>query len=56
MVAIIKMLVLFIKNLIAVGKFGGQEGVDEYLGTLESLWSSISALFGGAEEETTEGE
>ena len=49
-VEIIKLLVFFIKNIIAVGKFGGAEGVSEYMGTLEGLWNSISSLFTALEE------
>ncbi len=52
MVFLIKMLVFFIKNMIAIGKLGGMEGLDEYLASLEQLLSGLA----GGEDEAAEGE
>ena len=52
MVFLIKLLVFFIKNMIAIGKLGGTEGLDEYLASLEQLLSGIA----GGDDESVEGE
>ena len=51
MVFLIKLLVFFIKNMIAIGKLGGTEGIDEYLASLEQLLSG----FAGGEDDAPEG-